>query len=149
MADARHFCPDCGSIDLVIDPLVLAGAEASRNASCPNCSWQGTLSKTIGAVTSEEFWDAERIGDVLIRVIHMRAAGPLVQTLEFIGLIPRMKTAPADDIPDDKIDLHNELTQKFRDHVMRAIMEAAITAAFESSVQAREVYNKAMGVGVL
>lgn len=153
MAEARHFCPDCGNIDLVINKAVLVGQTSS--ASCPTCSWSGPLNKTIGAVTTEQFWDADRIGDVLLRVMATRAAGPLVQALEFIGLLPRKKEPVphlnGEEISDavgnstqaedrEAIEKHNKLAQAARDAVMQRIMEAAITAAFEEAERQNRLF---------
>lgn len=138
MADARHFCPDCGNIDLIITKAVLEGQTST--ARCPNCSWSGPLSKTIGAVTTEQFWDAERIGDVLLRVMATRAAGPLVQALEFIGLLPRKKEVSDDAEQRAEIDKWNRLAQASRDAVMQRTMEAAITAAFEEAERQNRLF---------
>lgn len=153
MADARHFCPECGSIDLEIASLIEAPVEGgTRKARCVNCSWEGYLSQTIGAVTSEQFWDIERIGEVLIRVITTRAAGPLVSTLEYIGILPPMNRTPLENSDRSenaqRIRHYNELAQKAKDHVMRAITEAAVTAAFNSAVEARATFDKALEVSM-
>jgi hypothetical protein len=156
VAEARHFCPDCGNIDLVITKAVLAGQTSS--ASCPSCAWSGPLNKTIGAVTTEQFWDADRIGDVLLRVMATRAAGPLVQALEFIGLLPRKRERP-ERLPTNYTQEEmeawekarnlfeepstpewNRLAQASRDAVMQRIMEAAITAAFEETERQNRLF---------
>jgi len=129
MTQARYFCPDCGSIDLNINIGI------TKTASCPNCSWEGPLSQTVGAVTSEQFWDSERVGEVLLRVLATKAAGPVVQVLEFIGLLPRKKVAVAELTETEAEDLQrwNAAAQQARDAVMRSLMAAALSAAFEEA----------------
>ncbi len=152
MAESRHFCPDCGSIDIrAVDGSDLISTPGSRTMECPNCSWKGPISDTLGAVSSEAFWDIERVGDVLIRVLAKHGAGPLVQVLEFVGLLPRMKTVSAsDDLPPkevlDKLAAYNEIVQRCRDAVMREIFTAAITAAFEAAEKANKDLSAALGI---
>jgi len=136
MAEARHFCPDCGSIDLIFTRgrvLVSADQNAATTANCPNCTWSGTLSETIGAITSEQFWDVERVGRVLLRVVSRHGAGPIVQVLEFVGILPRIKTAPDDETPAERLRAYNTWVLSSRDLVMREIFTAAITAGFETA----------------
>lgn len=154
MADARHFCPDCGSIDL---DMTTKGGIITRpdtnTARCPNCGWSGPVSKTIGAVTTEQFWDAERVGEVMLRVMAIHGAGPLVQALEFIGLLPRMKEVPPYDLLyDDGLPPPRQVAMKWnaeaqnsRNAVMQAIMEAAITAAFEEAERQNRRFATEMG----
>jgi hypothetical protein len=85
-------------------------------------------------VTSEQVWDIERIGTVLIRTLAVHGAGPLVQSLEFIGLLPKMVEVPeGDDEAVEKARRHNRLAQAARDAVMQKICGAAVTAAFEEA----------------
>jgi predicted RNA-binding Zn-ribbon protein involved in translation (DUF1610 family) len=152
MADARHFCPDCGSIDLQITRqfvLVSKEEDTGATAKCPNCGWEGPLSKTIGAVTSEEFWDIERVGDVLLRVVSRHAAGPFVQVMEFVGLLPRKKELRelADelgypkDFPDlggegdlrEKLAKYNTMVDQMREIVLKEMLAASISAGFEAA----------------
>lgn len=142
MADARHFCPDCGGIDLQIDEtttiITLEGSKPQRTAQCPNCSWSGPLTATIGAVTTEQFWDFKRVGDVLMRVIGRHAAGPFVQVMEFVGLLPRPYETPpknADGSMWSPTDLrtHNRLVREAREEILRAMIGAAIAAGFETA----------------
>jgi hypothetical protein len=175
MAEARHFCPDCGSIDLRVTNSGLTGpdGESLARGSCPNCSWEGPLSKTIGAVTQEQFWDSDRVGDVLLRVMAKNAAGPLVQVLEFIGLLPRMRFKPR-DLPEGTItqsmfdDYHalkkeweiynqhteeehakwNAAVQVTRNNVMRRIMADALSGAFEEAERQNRIFAVAMGTQI-
>jgi hypothetical protein len=139
--------------------------ESMAWAECPNCSWKGPLSKTIGAVTSEQFWDAKRVGEAMIRVMAVHGAGPLVQALEFIGLLPRKRLQPEktnDFVPELKEQYERELAlfkdpstpkwnieaQKSRDAVMQRIMEAAITAGFEEAERQNRRFAMEMGTDI-
>lgn len=109
MAELRHTCPDCGSIDVVVSKIAVAA-----DAHCPNCDWNGPGSETIGVASREQFWDIERVGAVLLRVISRWGAGPMCQVFEFVGLIEK----------DD---------QKARNRVMQEATAACIQAAFEAA----------------
>lgn len=128
MPDARHFCPECGSIDIVVDKVSVVSADEAGHstATCPNCSWSGSLSDSVGAVTSDQFWDAEKIGEVLLRVIATNASGPLIQALEFVGLLPK-------DAEHGGNREWATYCQDSRDHVMRQVFEVAVVAAFTAA----------------
>ena len=151
MADARHFCPDCGGIDLQISRQFILLDEAEdtgATAKCPNCGWGGPLSKTVGAVTSEQFWDINRIGDVLLRVVSKHAAGPFIQVMEFVGLFQRPMTQ--DQVPADWTDAdirqHNELVATGREQVVKAMLAAAISAGFEEAEKVHRTYAVTMNI---
>lgn len=151
MADARYFCPDCGSIDLEItEKSVIISPDAKEgHAKCPNCGWEGSLKDTVGAVTSEQFWDFKRVGDVLMRVIARHAAGPFVQVMEFVGLLPK-KYATAPVNPDGSswsakdLQEHNELVDLARERILRAMLAACITAGFEEAERVHRVWATRM-----
>lgn len=161
MADARHFCPDCGSIDLVIEDKLLVHvhpeSEDTHRAKCPNCGWEGPLGKTVGAVTTDQFWDIERVGEVLLRVVSKHAAGPFVQVMEFVGLLPRKMTlvdfaksvgaVPPDhvgDVADDSVisswRAHCDMVDKMREGVVKAMLAASITAGFEEAERVHRIH---------
>jgi hypothetical protein len=147
MADSRYFCPDCGSIDLEItEKSVIISPDAKEGrAKCPNCGWEGTLKDTIGALTTEQFWDYKRVGDILMRVIAKHAAGPFVQVMEFVGLLPRKHPSPPVN-PDGSVwsaadtQLHNELVDTARERILRAMLAATITAGFEESERVHRLW---------
>lgn len=159
MAEARYFCPDCGSIDLIVANAELRDHEGKTlgRAECPNCSWKGRLVDTVGALTTEQFWDSDRVGEVLLRVLATRGAGPLVQALEFIGLLPRKREKPyltKDATPEEMAKYESDLAlyndpstykwnkaaQEARDHVMRRFMEASLTALFEEAEKQNRLF---------
>ena len=115
-AELRRTCPDCGSIDVETGSNIVSGGNAL--ARCPNCEWTGVASQTVGVASSEGFWDIQRVGEVLLRVIAAHGVGPMCQVFEFVGLI-------------EKGD------QEARDRIMRAASAACIQAAFE---EAQEVH---------
>lgn len=158
MADARHFCPDCGNIELVIEDKLLVHvrpeSEGAHRAKCPNCGWEGPLSKTVGAVTSEQFWDIERVGEVLLRVVSKHAAGPFVQVMEFVGLIPKKKTlkefkealeAQHEELGiegaiEERLVRYNAMVDHLREQVVKEMLAATITAGFEAAEKAHRLY---------
>lgn len=160
MADARHYCPDCGSIDLDITD----GIVAAKTVKCPNCGWAGGIGQTIGFATTEQVWDIERVGNVLLRTMAVNAAGPLVQALEFIGLLPRkrfraeQKSTRQEDLEryqkedllfdDPSTPKWNAEAQRARDRVMAKICEAAVTAAFEEAEKQNRRFAIEMDTGI-
>ncbi len=146
-ADARHFCPDCGGIDLAITKqfITLTNAENSGStAKCPNCGWAGTLADTVGAASREGFWDIDRVGHVLLRVVAKHTAGPFIQVMEFVGLLPRARVLTPEQAADPKlvaeVQQHNEIVESARDGILHAVIGAAITAGFEEAEQWHRVW---------
>ncbi len=148
-AEAHYTCPDCGSIDLAIRGEGIKDSEGKSlaRATCPNCAWDGNLSDTIGFATTETVWTVERIAEVLLRVSTKHAAGPIIQVLEFSGLIPKhMDEAPPPEQnqgrnwSDEKLKQHNELAQIIRDRVARRVFESFVTAAFEEAAETNKMY---------
>lgn len=147
MADARYFCPDCGSIDLKIEQMALTAPAGTRECECPNCGWKGPISKTIGAATTQQFWDTQRVGEVMIRTMAIHGAGPLVQCLEFIGLLPKKLDVPKvgedNDLSVEELQRrtkHNVAAQIARDAVMQEICTAAITAGFTEAQKQNKLF---------
>jgi len=148
-------CPECGCIDLEVKGIGLVDAEnmSMATASCPNCQWNGSTRDTVGMATTERLWTIERLGETMLRVSTKHAAGPIVQLLEFSGLLPKiLDEAPPPEKNDGKVwsdkDLktHNELAQQMRDVVMQSIFESMLRSSFETAANANRVYAKAMGV---
>ena len=136
MAEAHHFCPECGAIDLTVEGRGVLDGEGTSvgTATCPNCSWHGPLSATTGMVSSESFFDINKVGDILLRVISTNAAGPLVQVLEYLGLIPRDADFVGVEGAEAKI-------QDARDHVMQRILADALDAAFTGAQEATDGFK--------
>lgn len=149
MPDLKYFCPDCGAIELDINrsPIITGPGDegGAGTASCTNCAWEGPISSMIGAATTQQFWDAERVGDVLLRVLAKTAAGPMIQCLEFIGILPKYKTEPDEDVPASKLEAHNRLVEVTQTHVLRSVLSGAIAEGFVAAEQAHRLYSEAMG----
>jgi predicted RNA-binding Zn-ribbon protein involved in translation (DUF1610 family) len=165
VAEARHFCPDCGNIEIQVNrKFVLLSEEedTGATAACPNCGWSGPLSKAIGAVSSEQFWDFRRVAEVLMRVVSKSAAGPFVQVMEFVGLLPKRmgvveyaKQAEyrgSDPSNDDallgKFKEYNLLVEQAQDSVVRAMLEGALTFGFAEAEKWHRVHAAATNVPV-
>lgn len=133
MADERYFCPDCGCIDIITKdaPLVLSqDGSSALTHTCPNCGWEGSEEDTLGAYTSEKLWGIEEYAEALLRVLAIHATAPMIQLLEFQGLIPREAEA---ETPEELEKAHAA-----KDHVMKAVFQAAATAAFTAALESRD-----------
>jgi predicted RNA-binding Zn-ribbon protein involved in translation (DUF1610 family) len=144
MVDARHFCPDCGGIDISVQRkhiLISEAEDTGATASCPNCGWAGPLSKTVGAATTEQFWDINRVGDVLLRVVSKHAAGPFIQVMEFVGLLPKRLDldAPHELSYAERVK-HNELVDQMRSEIVKAMLAASISSGFEVAERMHRIY---------
>lgn len=141
----HYVCPDCGSIDMKVAGrgILKADGTSTSTAVCPNCGWSGPLSETHGFVTTEDMFTTERLAGVMLRVVTKHAAGPLVQVLEFAGIIPKMmhKAQVHEGVvwTQDMVDDHDLIAQETRDTVMRKIFEATLTTSF---MAAAEQYGK-------
>lgn len=136
--EAHHFCPRCMSPEVQVAELM--GIDGQYAASCPHCNWKGTGAETLGALTSETIWTADRVLQVLLNASIRTAAGPLVGTLEYVGLLPKVLDAPNDRITEDKLNKHNEIAQECRDRVLRSCLEALIVRALEEASEANRYY---------
>lgn len=153
MVIATHTCPECGCPDLIIEKkgLVDSSGGSLATAECPICTWEGKLSDTVGMATTEQLWTIERIGDLLLKVTHKHAAGPMIQALEHVGLIPKMlppkeystvggKQGEKNREDQRKRREHNEVVQKIRDRVARASFAALIEAGFTEAAECHKLY---------
>ncbi len=151
MASQRHSCPRCGSIDVVLaesGSILSVNGKTDKIAVCPNCTWEGPASETVGFVTSEKVWDIQAIAEVSLNVIARHAAGPLIQLWEFVGIVPKMKLV-SDEIPRAirrKNEKHNDKVQKVRDKVLRATIAGALEQAFTTAQECRETYPELFAV---
>lgn len=118
MPTERYFCPQCGSPEVRVrgttTEIKLRNKLRGLDALCELCPWEGKVEELAGFISRDEFYDIEKISAILIGVTSKHAAGPLCQALELIGLIEK------DDQPG-------------RNHVMRNVSAAMITAAFQSA----------------
>lgn len=119
MAALVPTCPECGSIDMVVESTNIL-TQGENKAQCPNCGWEGPTRETVAAFFKDKdvVWSIERIGAVLLGVVTEYAAGPMVQVFEFAGMVE----------PDD---------MEGKGKIMRACVEAVTAAGF---IQAHEVH---------
>lgn len=147
MAEARHACPKCQYVDLEITQKGLLGAsgESLSAAKCPACGWEGPLADSLGVIFNKPVWTIERVGDFLIQVMSKHAAGPMVQAMEHVGLLyPLVK-----NVNTAAAKKHNELVEEGRDRILKAILEASITAAFEEAAKVHEKHAQEMGIDMI
>lgn len=128
MREIRYFCPHCQGMELELEqsPIVSVNNPAlGGRATCKLCGWQGLPDEVIGALSEEndQFWTGERIANALLLAASKHAAGPMVQVLELIGLVPRIQGSPEEQRSAEAV----------RAEVMRAVLEAVVTSAFEAS----------------
>lgn len=145
MATAKHACPICGSIDVVLESeLVVTG---DRTAYCPLCDWRGLARETVGFATTEVVWDIERISMVALRIVTKHATGPLMQFWEFIGLTPKMIpiTREVTGPRRRKAEAHNKKVEEARSEIMRATLAATLEAAFLATAAQRDRFPELYG----
>lgn len=128
--EVAYFCPSCQSIEveiskaLIIDPTK---KDRGKTACCKLCGWEGSTEELIGAVSpqNEQFWDAEKIANLLMSVSLKHGAGPLLQALDFVGLLPKIRGTAEEQ--DSAKAIREELTKR--------VLEAMMTTAFESAAE--------------
>jgi len=134
MPDARYFCPTCGCIDVIAPNssfiLTSEGASMAQH-TCPNCGWRGSEEEALGAYTEEKMWGIEEYAEVMLRVLAIHATAPLIQLLEFQGVIPREAEAKTEGELKD--------AQFAKDHIMKSVFVAATEAAFSAALEARQI----------
>lgn len=117
---SHYFCPVCQSLEIT---LINSLMSAEQKASCKLCGWEGERTKllaTIG-VERQNFWTGERVANVLLNVAAKHGAGPMIQALEYIGLVPPIRGAEQEIAS----------AQHIRSEITKAVLEAVVTAAFE------------------
>ncbi len=124
MSDIRLFCPRCGCIDLIMPTIV------GVDLVCPSCAWTGSEAESLAAMTTEKFYGIEEVGEILLKVGAKHACGPLLSTLQHIGLLNKADPKRSDE--------YNAAVQRAQDHVMRSILEAIVVASFTAAGEARE-----------
>lgn len=129
--EVGYFCPTCQGSELQLGTL--ADATGAVAADCMLCAWHGDTTQLIGALSPEnsQFWTGERIGNVMLMAMAKHGAGPLIQAMELVGILPRIPGVSTDPRLQEEIVSAAEC----RNAVMQAVMGAAITAAFETAAQ--------------
>lgn len=143
-AQVAYFCPKCQNIDVEItQPRIIDVTKKNGGATfhCPLCGASGGADELIGALSPEnkKFWNTERIGQVMLRAGTKVAAGPLLQVLELIGLIPRVEVGT----PEQQAD-----ALKVREAVAKDVIASFVEAAFTASAQHAVPHFERFGYGI-
>lgn len=115
MAELRPFCPTCTCLEITFSEL--AEGSGGRAAKCELCGWSGNEQDLVLVSSAEDFWDIERVGQVLLQVFTKHAIGPLIQALEHIGMVE------TEDIEGKEI-------------IAKKTMEGALVALFDAAQEA-------------
>jgi hypothetical protein len=149
--EIAYFCPQCQSNEMTMGNVT--AADGSVSASCGLCQWSGRSTEVVGAVSpaNAQFWNAERIGNVMLIATAKHGAGPLIQVLELLGILPPVPGGTGYTMtPEQREEALS--AQDCRDRVMQAVIGAAVTAAFETAAEVSLAhynrYNKEQGAAV-
>lgn len=126
MTDLQFFCPRCQGMELHIERNLVIGADAGT-AHCNLCQWDGTPDDLLVTLVPENaaLWTGDRVANALLAAATKYAAGPMVQVLEVLGLLPPIRGGEQEQAS----------AQHVREHVMKAVLEAVVTSAFESAAE--------------
>lgn len=143
-AQVAYFCPKCQNIDVEIKrPRIIDPAKRNGGATfhCPLCNYDGDASELIGALNPEnkEFWNTERIGKVMLNAGTKLAAGPMLQVLELIGLIPPLDAGT----PEQQED-----AAKVREAVAKDVLGSFVEASFAAAAQHAVPHFEKFGYGI-
>jgi hypothetical protein len=129
-----YFCPQCHGPEVSVEARAISmpNEGEAREARCKMCGWNGKSSDLIGAITPENasFWNAEKVANTLTTTMA-RQVGPVIQCLQFLGLCPQIPELPAN--ATDKQRAQRQDALNIRDELMRSVVGAAVTAAFETA----------------
>jgi hypothetical protein len=126
--EVQYFCPRCQGLEIEIAAqAILTGQLGDRQARCHLCGWTGTVEDLIGALspTGEVFWTSDRVASALLKGVTKFAAGPCVQLMEVIGLVPKIEGSVAEQ----------QSARDVREAVLKAVLAAVVTAAFEAAAE--------------
>jgi len=132
--EIAYFCPQCQGNEMALGTLL--DADGSVSASCALCGWKGRSGDIIGAVSpaNAQFWNAEKFGNVMLLALAKHGAGPLVQVLELLGIMPPVPVNAEGTLTSEQL-AEAQSAQECRDRVMQAVVGAAVTAAFETAAE--------------
>ncbi len=125
MSGYKYFCPSCYGMEIKLDKVVLITNEPK--AHCQLCGWEGHRSDLIAGIepSNRAFWTSERVGDTLLMVVSKYAAGPALQVLELIGVVPRIEGSRE----------QQDSARAIREHVLKEVLGAVVTAAFTAAAE--------------
>lgn len=132
--EITYFCPKCQGNEMVFGSV--RDAFDTVSAACNLCKWSGRSDETVGAVSpaNVHFWNAEKIGNVMLIAMAKHGAGPLIQVLELLGIMPPIPTSAEGTMTARQLE-EAQSAQECRDRVMQAVVGAAVTAAFETAAE--------------
>lgn len=121
------FCPDCQGNEIEVTPTPIITGGVENKAKCLLCKWEGTIRDLLCAVgpSTEHMWNGERVANVLLYAASKYAAGPMLQVLELLGLLPQIKGSKEERASAENV----------RSEVLKAVLEAVTTAAFEKTAE--------------
>lgn len=124
MTDELHyFCPKCQSPELLVERSPIIGGQ--NDARCELCGWHGPPEDLLATITPENasFWTGEKVGQALLVAAAKFGAGPMIQVLELIGLVPKITGSEEEQAS----------AQFIRELVIKDVLAGVATAAFESA----------------
>lgn len=126
MTQVQYFCPQCQGMELTLQDARVISVE-ELGAVCKLCGWSGTRADLLAGITpsSTSFWTSERVANALLAVVAKHAAGPVLHTLELIGLVPPIKGGEQEQAS----------AQSIREQIMREVLGAVVTSAFETAAR--------------
>ena len=124
------FCPDCQGNELQFDTRRVVSGNAPPPAACQLCGWKGNTHELLVAVgpATAHMWTGDKVANVLLYAATRFSAGPMLQVLELLGLIPKLPDGEA-------ADEERQSAERVRGEVLKAVLEATVTAAFEKAAE--------------
>lgn len=134
MREIAYFCPQCQGNEMELGAV--QDADGSVAAQCKLCKWSGRSTEIVGAVSpaNAQFWNAEKLGNVMMIALARHGAGPLLQALELLGILPRIPVSDEGTLTPERL-AEAESAQECRNRVMQAVVGAAVTAAYETAAE--------------
>lgn len=125
MSSVVIFCPQCLAPEVEVHQSPVIGGE--EFVVCGLCGFRGAIADVMAIVSGrdETYWTVERVGNALLYGATRHAAGPMVQLLELIGLVPRIEGTSEQQAS----------ARLVREGVMKAVLEAVVSSAFETAAQ--------------
>lgn len=123
MSTVVIFCPQCLAPEVTVEQSPVIGGQDT--VSCKLCGFAGDIPDVMAIVSGrdETYWTSERVGNALLYGATRHVAGPMVQLLELVGLVPRIE-GPSEQ---------QKSARAVREGVMKAVLEAVVTSAFETA----------------
>ncbi len=122
--DMQYFCPQCQSIELDVERPLLVDVDAGY-AACHLCGWRGKPDELLAGLCPEnaDLWTSDRVANAMMLVAVRTAAQPLIELLEMMGMVPRVKGSEEEQ----------RSAAHIRGELIRIVLGAYIPAAFEAA----------------